>query len=87
MGLVWAGTCRLTYTEQHGSKSVSPFTHRDSFSNPLSKYAKPITATLSLNPFLGSILLEDARVARIGPETMKRKEYSRTPPDDSSDHY
>lgn len=41
---------------QGGSKSVSSLTHiLYSFSNPLSKHAIPITVTLALNPFLGSI--------------------------------
>lgn len=40
---------------QDGSKSVSPFPYRDSFSNPLSKHTIPITVTPPLNPFLGGI--------------------------------
>lgn len=38
---------------QDDSKSVSPLTHRNSFSNPLSKHAIPIMVTLPPNPFLG----------------------------------
>jgi hypothetical protein len=43
---------------QDGSKSVSPLTLRDSFSNPLLKQTIPITVTLPLTPFLGSILVQ-----------------------------
>jgi hypothetical protein len=43
---------------QGGSKSVSPFTHRDSFSNRLWKHAITIAVTLPLNHFLGSISVQ-----------------------------
>ena len=65
------GDSHLKKKVQDGSKSVSPLTHRDSFSNPPSKHAMPITVTLPLPPVLGSIPLEEPRGARIGPETMK----------------